>query len=180
MFIGHLPAGYILTKKLQKKFKMKYFLFLGLLGSVLPDIDILYFYFIDNRQTLHHSYWIHTPFYWLVISVITFLLISILRKNKYRIAAIIFFGNIFLHLALDTIVGKIGWLYPFLAESYYLFNVPAVYGFWVYNFVFHWTFLLEVGAIFWAVAILFKKSMVSSRVSINPLPSSEEKEPEFN
>ena len=151
MFIAHLPAGYILTKTLQKKFDTSKYLFLGLLGSVIIDFDILYFYLIDNRQNLHHGYWIHIPFYWMIFAVVTILLFLILRKKDYVIASIIFFSNIFLHLLLDTIVGKIQWLYPLTDKGYYLFDVPAVYDFWVWNFVLHWTFLIEVGIVVWAM-----------------------------
>lgn len=157
MFIGHLPAGYVLTRMMQKNIKTTKYLFVGLIASILPDIDILYFYLIDNRQNLHHSYWIHIPFYWLIIGAVTLLAMWILNKKKYYVAAIIFFTNIFLHLFLDTIVGKIEWLYPFTDQAYFFFDVPAVYDFWVYNFIFHWTFLLEIVVIVWAGYLLLKE-----------------------
>lgn len=157
MFIAHFPAGYILTKKLQKVLKTNSYLFIGLIASVLPDIDILYFYLIDNRQTPHHSYWIHIFFYWLVISIVVLLTVWLFKKIEYRTAAIIFFSNIFLHLALDTIVGGVKWLFPLSEKCYYLFEVPAIHDFWVYNFISHWTFLLEIGVIVWAITTLFKK-----------------------
>jgi len=157
MFIGHLPAGYILTKTLQKKLGTTKYLFFGLLGSMIADIDIFYFYLIDNRQNLHHGYWIHIPFYWMMIAIVTILLFWILKKKDYIIASIIFFSNIFLHLFLDTIVGKIEWLYPITDKGYFLFDVPAVYDFWVWNFVFHWTFLFEIGIVVWAVVLFMKE-----------------------
>lgn len=156
MFIGHLPAGYVLTKTIQEKAKIKKYLLLGLVASILPDLDMLYFYLIDKRQHLHHSYWIHIPFYWIILGLFTFAILRILKKKQYYIPASIFFANIFLHLALDTIVGKIEWLYPFTDHAYVLFTVPAVYDFWVYNFVFHWTFLFEIGVIIWAAYIFIK------------------------
>lgn len=165
MFIGHLPAGYILTKTVQKNIKTTKYLLIGLIASILPDIDILYFYLVDNRQNLHHSYWIHIPFYWLLIGVITFAVIWLLPKKDYYLAAIIFFINIFLHLILDTIVGKIEWLYPFKDQAYFLFEVPAIYDFWVYNFVFHWTFLFEISVIIWAGYMLIKE--IFFKISLN-------------
>lgn len=157
MIIGHIPAGYILTKKLQQKFKIKKFLALGLLASIFPDLDIFYFYFVDHRQNLHHGYWIHIPFYWLIISVFTFAVLTLWNKKEYYFAALIFFSNVFLHLFLDTIVGKIEWLYPFSSRSIYFFDVPAVHSFWLYNFIFHWTFLFEVAVIAWAVIIFVRR-----------------------
>ncbi len=156
MFIGHLPAGYILTDALQKKFNLKKYLWIGLIGSIFPDIDILYFYLIDNRQNLHHSYWTHLPFDWLIISAIAMLAIWLLKRKAYLVAALIFFSNVFLHLLLDTIVGKIEWLYPLTTASYALFEVPATHNFWVYNFLLHWTFLFEIGAILWAVWVFVR------------------------
>ncbi len=156
MFIGHIPAGYILTKMVQKNMRTTKYLLVGLVASILPDIDMFYFYLIDNKQNLHHSYWIHIPFYWFIIGAVTFLAIWLINKKEYYVAAIIFFSNIFLHLLLDTIVGKIEWLYPFTDQAFYWFEVPSVYAFWVYNFIFHWTFLLEVGVIISAGYILIQ------------------------
>jgi inner membrane protein len=159
MFIGHLPAGYILTKTVQKNVKTSKYLLVGLIASVLPDIDILYFYLIDNRQNLHHIYWSHIPFYWLLIGIITFSIIWLSKQKVYYITAIIFFANIFLHLLLDTVVAKIMWLYPATNKAFFLFDVPAVYNFWVYNFAFHWTFLFEIALVGGATYILVKDKL---------------------
>ncbi|QQS59096.1 metal-dependent hydrolase [Candidatus Peregrinibacteria bacterium] len=166
MFIAHLPAGYILTKKLQKTSGVAKYLWVGLLGSILPDIDMLYFYLVDNKQHLHHDYWIHTPFYWMLISLFTFLALRLLKKQKYYLVSLIFFANIFLHLFLDTLVGKINWLYPFSSKSFSFFEVPAIYDYWVYNFVFHWTFLIEVFVIVCAVLLFHQNRSSSVRSSL--------------
>ncbi len=49
MFFGHLPAGYLCTTWLLKKREVaprdrNILLFLGLFGSVAPDLDMFYFY----------------------------------------------------------------------------------------------------------------------------------------
>lgn len=155
MFIGHLPAGYIITTSIQKKWKYKKYLLVGLLASIFPDIDILYFYFIDHHQTLHHSYWIHQPFWWVIISIFTALLLFLIKKGAYWMVYRIFFINIFLHLFLDTFVGKVEWLYPYSTRSFSFFEVSARYDWWIYNFVFHWTFLLELILIVIAVYLYF-------------------------
>ena len=159
MFIAHLPAGYICTKKLQKVSKTKKYLWIGLFASILPDLDIFYFYFIDLRKHLHHSYWIHRPFYWLLIACIVFITLFLLKRKGLCKASIIFFANIFLHLFLDTVVGQVEWLYPFSDKSHYLFYVPSVYNFWVYNFIFHWTFLFEIGIIMGSIYLLLKEKI---------------------
>lgn len=156
MFIGHLPAGYLLTKVLQKKLKTTQYFVVGLIGSIFPDFDIFYFYFIDQRQNSHHSYWIHIPIYWLIIATVTCLLLWFLKKKDYFIATIIFFSNVFLHLILDTIVGKIAWLLPLTEKVYYIFDVPDRHDFWVYNFIFHWTFVFEIAIIALAIYVFVK------------------------
>jgi inner membrane protein len=157
MFIAHIPAGYILTKKLQKYFKSTKYLALGLVASVLPDLDLLYFYLVDNRQNLHHGYWVHIPFYWLIIAAFTFSGAYLFGKKKYLIPAVIFFACIFLHMVLDSFVAGVQWLFPITEKSFYLFTVPAVYDWWVWNFFFHWTFLLEVAILVWAGKVLLSK-----------------------
>lgn len=151
MFIGHLPAGYLLTEKLQKHLKLKGYVALGLIASVVPDFDLFYFYLFDERANFHHSYWTHIPFYWLLIAIFTALVLMIFKQRRYFGAALIFFSNIFLHLFLDTIVGKIEWLSPFNETSFAFFEVPARYNWWVWNFVFHWTFLFEIVIVVWAL-----------------------------
>jgi len=156
MFIAHLPGGYLLSKKLQKILRTKKYLWFGLIGSVLPDTDMLYFYFIDGQQNHHHTYWIHIPFYWLVIFAFTVLLLYVVRKRIYLPAAYLFFAGIFLHLFLDTIGGDMLWLYPFSTEMAALFRVPAVYDNWIYNFLFHWTFLIEIAILVWSGIMLVR------------------------
>lgn len=154
MFLAHLPAGYILTKKLAKHPKAAQtttkLLGLGLFASILPDLDLAWWFLIDKGQHFHHSYWIHIPFYWLIIGLAAFAIIKIAKRNDLIIPLIVFMAGIFLHLILDTFVGGIKWLYPFSYESIFIAHVPAVYDYWVWNFIFHWTFLLEVAIFGWA------------------------------
>jgi inner membrane protein len=156
MFLAHLPAGYLLTKILQKKFRTEKFMSAGLLGSIFPDFDIFWFYFIDQKRHLHHSYLTHIPSFWLLLYSITFFAISITSRQKYKPLVMIFFAAIFSHLVLDTVVGKIQWLSPFNNTSYYLFEVPVQYNFWVWNFIFHWSFRLEIIIIVITIYVWFK------------------------
>lgn len=157
MFIAHLPAGYVLTKMVQKKTSTIKYLFIGLIGSIFPDTDLLYFFLIDNQQHLHHGYWIHIPFYWMLISITTFSIIWIFKKRNYYVPATIFFLSVFLHLILDTLVGKIEWAQPFTKHAFFLFDVPAVHDFWILNFVFHWTFAFEIILIVCAFLVMTQK-----------------------
>jgi len=63
MFIAHLPAGYMLSKgvvalghlrRLGEQTKRR-LIAAGMIGAIIPDIDLLYFYLIDHRQHGHHS-----------------------------------------------------------------------------------------------------------------------------
>lgn len=149
MFVAHFPAGYIVTRQMlkgrsQTDVTTRRLLALGLFASVLPDLDLVYFYLIDNRQTLHHHYWPHLPAFWAVVAAPTLALALVVRRPAMLPAWLVFHANIFLHLVLDTVVGHVLWFYPVSAESVVMFDVPARHGWWVWNFVLHWTFLFEL------------------------------------
>lgn len=60
MFIGHLPGAYLALRPLQRRLPPLAFA-AGLLGSVLPDLDLIWFYFVDNHAFHHHEYITHRP-----------------------------------------------------------------------------------------------------------------------
>lgn len=159
MFISHLPAGYLLSKAILARKKAKgygLFLWLGLVASVLPDLDMLYFYFVDKRQHLHHSYWPHIPAFWLAMFLAAIILWGFIRNAKYRLASMVFFLNVFMHLFLDTICGGILWGYPFIGKSFVFFEVPARFNWWVLSFITHWTFGLEILLLVAAVVVIMR------------------------
>lgn len=156
MFIAHLPAGYILTRWLQKKFNTKHLLWIGLIASVFPDIDLLYFYLIDQQQTLHHHYWTHLPLFWFALWSTAMIGTLLFKHRTAAVFSTIVFANVMLHLVLDSFVGGINWLYPFIDHDVFLFTVPATHTFWVWSFVFHWTFLFEIALIIAATSILIR------------------------
>ena len=150
MFIAHAPAGYLVTQfvlhrsSLHQDRDAKMMLRLGLLASVFPDIDMLYFYFLDHRQHLHHSYWTHIPFWWMVILAIGMGYGVITRNALCRRVVRVIALNIFLHLLLDTVAAKIRWFAPFSPVGICLFEVPSRYGWWIWNYFLHWTFGIEI------------------------------------
>jgi inner membrane protein len=156
MFIGHLPAGYLLTRWLQRRLKTREFLWVGLLASIFPDLDMLYFYLIDDQKTLHHHYWTHLPLIWIALWILLVILARVLKNRTVFILVMIIFANLVLHFALDSIVGGISWLYPFFEYDLFLFTVPATHDFWVWSFVFHWTFLFEIAVILAAILTAYK------------------------
>jgi hypothetical protein len=125
-------------------------LLIGTLGAVAPDFDMIHFYLLDQRQHHHHTYWTHYPVFWLVLALMSYVWFG--SRNK--LAFWCFFINIFLHLLLDSIVGDIWWLAPWLDKPFSLFTVPAAYQPWWLSFILHWSFGLELFLSAWALIIL--------------------------
>jgi hypothetical protein len=160
MFIGHVPAGYLWTRLLINVSKTvedvappPKVLLLGMFASIIPDLDMFYFYLIDHRQHLHHSYWTHMPLIWIAILGIWLLAAYAFKKPRLMGVGIIVGSNILVHMVLDTLAGKIRWLYPFSNTDFVMAHVPAVHGWWVWNFVLHWTFLVEIALVVGAVYV---------------------------
>jgi len=66
MFIGHLPAGYLATMLLLHRADApaaarRRLLTVGLIASVLPDLDLLWFFTVGQRRQVHHAYLPHLP-----------------------------------------------------------------------------------------------------------------------
>jgi inner membrane protein len=135
MLVAHAPAGYLLTQLGGDRTRR--YVALGLAGSIFPDVDLLWFYFVDHRAHMHHSYWTHIPFYWGVLWIACELM-------ALGWPARVFLANVMLHLVLDTIAGGIEWAFPLTTHRYVWTHVPPGHGFWLWNFVLHWTFLLEL------------------------------------
>lgn len=166
MFLAHLPAGYLLTRGLQKTAKGSRWLWVGLVASVLPDIDLLYFYTFGQRQTVHHHYFTHVPVFWLTAFVICLVGVGLMRRRDWWFVTLIFFANIFLHLVLDTFVGGIAWLYPFYDQSFVVVTIPATHDFWVWNFVFHWSFMAEITICVVAIATWIREKSVVRKATV--------------
>ena len=179
MFIAHLPAGYLVTKGLEsvlpvdslQKIRRKWLMFAGLLGSMLPDFDMVYFHLIDHRQHLHHGYWSHIPFFWVCVFIAWGALAVVLRRPVMGLYGIVVSVNVLVHLFLDTVVGKVRWLFPYSTRDIVLFHVPAVHDWWVWNFVLHWTFLFEIAIVVCAIYVLIRSCRASDRcgtLSVEP------------
>lgn len=155
IFVAHLPAGYLLARRLAPRLaaeprQVRWLTGLCLAASVLPDIDLVHFYLIDGRQTPHHDYWPHVPAFWLLATGTAVALFRIARAPVPWAAVAALLAGVFLHLALDTVSGGIAWLYPYETARIVLIDVPARFDWWVWNFVLHWSFLLEIAILAWA------------------------------
>ncbi|MES2985241.1 MAG: metal-dependent hydrolase [Pseudomonadota bacterium] len=146
MFIAHMPAGYLLTRYIQRKTgnQSRHVMWFGLIASIFPDIDLLYFFLVDRRSTEHHHYVTHLPLAWLALGATAWLVMSILKERRYLIFLGVALANLMLHMVLDSIAATIYWLAPFSNVGVDLINVTAHYDWWVWSFVLHWTFMLEI------------------------------------
>lgn len=164
MFIAHLPAGYLLTRRIvgTRQGLRRAAFATGLTFSVLPDFDLLYFYLIDGRRTLHHDYWTHTPLFWLAVAATMALALRLAGKRQYLILVWVALANVLLHLLLDSIAADIRWFHPVLETRFNLVEIPARFQPWYLNFILHWTFAAEV-AICAAAAWIWARARLAAR-----------------
>lgn len=153
MLIAHLPAGYLVAQGFSS-LRVKGIVPVALLGSIFPDLDMFYFYLVDNRQHHHHSYWTHFPSIWILLMILSACWLYFRRQSGTAVLMLVFSVSGFIHLLLDSVMGDIPWLAPYSTQFYALFTVPANFKPWWMSFILHWTFLFEV-AIIIAAAVLF-------------------------
>lgn len=156
MFIAHAPAGYLLSKFLFSRTapNRNALWATGLFFAVAPDLDLFWFYLFSARSVPHHQYVTHWPLLWAALFGSALLLSALLRKPSWRPYLFLGSANVTLHLALDSVAAEIYWLAPFSRFSLNLVQVPATHGWWVWSFLLHWTFLIEI-AICLAAAGIF-------------------------
>lgn len=145
MLTAHLPSGYVLGKSLP--WEDRWVMPVALLGAVLPDFDLVFFFFVDGQAIHHHRYWVHIPAFWLMVAALSLPLLAWLGRAR---LGLVFFAAIFVHLCLDSVGGGILWAAPFNTTLYALVTVPATQSHWILSFLLHWTFLFEL--VIWAVA----------------------------
>jgi inner membrane protein len=163
MFIGHLPAGYLATTLLLDRAgapaaSRRRLLIVGLIASVLPDLDLLWFFTVGQRRQVHHAYLPHLPLACAAFFAAAALLLWTLRARRetwlgWMVAVV----NVMLHLVLDTTAGGIRWLWPLSDAELALGHVQARHDPWVLNFVLHWTFALEVLLVAAALVLLWRR-----------------------
>lgn len=161
MFIAHAPSGYLLGALAQR---LKYsslaprtLMFACLAGATAPDLDLLYFYLIDGRQTHHHQYFSHWPLLWIGLAALNAAWLSVRRRSVWAQAGLVFAVGGLLHMLLDSFVGDIWWLAPFHDQAFALFSVPARYDPWWLSFVLHWSFAVELVICLAAVVVFARR-----------------------
>jgi zinc dependent phospholipase C len=96
-------------------------------GSVFPDLDMIWFYFFDHQRTHHHLYWTRVPAFWLTVSAGVVLALAAKRELRPPVALWFFLLGILSHLLLDSIIGNIYWLLPYSHQPFSLFTVNPQY-----------------------------------------------------
>jgi inner membrane protein len=150
VFIGHLPAGYLVTDAFLSRTPAtgparRRLLALGLAASVAPDIDLLYFYLVSDRREVHHTFFPHLPLVWFGALAGSAVFLVLRRSSPIAWLALAVVGlNVMLHLVLDTVAGGVRWAWPWSVAEARWVEVPARYHPWYVNFLLHWTFALEL------------------------------------
>ncbi len=162
MIIGHAPAGYVLSTLLIRRFSLStkvpchILLTAGTLGALVPDLDMLYFHFVDGRQHHHHSYFTHFPIVWAALLLLSACWFFPAQRKAGPIVVMIF--SIWCSTASLEIYGG---LHQLIMCFFSLVTVPALYKPWWLNFMLHWSFLLELGVVIWALALWRRNSFAS-------------------
>jgi inner membrane protein len=175
VFIGHLPASYLATSVVLDRngvagSQRRRLLALGLAAGIAPDFDLPYFYLVDQRRHLHHSYFPHLPAFWLAVLALSsaVLWLAHSRKASWLVLGVIGL-NVTLHLVLDSVAGGIRWLWPLSHTEFRLVSVPARYHPWYLNFILHWTFGLELALVIGAVWLFLRRHRRDKTTRTPPL-----------
>lgn len=147
MITAHLPSGYVLGRLLPARPGV---MAAALIGSVFPDLDLIWFYLIDDRAIHHHHYWVHAPGLWLGLAA-PLLPLCYWYARRWLPALAAFFAAILMHICLDGIAGGTMWFWPLTDRLYTMTTVPATQSHWLLSFLFHWTMLLELAV--WGAAL---------------------------
>ncbi|MEJ2402852.1 MAG: metal-dependent hydrolase [Candidatus Thiodiazotropha sp.] len=152
MIVGHLPAGYLVSRLVFYRLgsgnvKLKWLLLIGLFGSIAPDLDLFYAYFFAHTYRHHHTYWTHLPIVWFSLLLLSIGLRSFGLRTRFSAYLLAFSLNGFVHMILDTIAGDIWWLAPFVDESYTFYSQDMGYERRWMNILFNWAFAVEMGIV---------------------------------
>ncbi len=161
MLIAHLPAGYVIGSLARRMAPdARSVMLAALAGSVAPDFDIAWFWFVDNGGVHHRTYPTHWPLMWAALAAFLIPLVT-LAARRWKVAVAVFFLAVLSHMILDSVAAPMHWLMPFDDRAVELVRIPATYSHWILSFMLHWTFALEIGIC--AVAAWFAKKRREQR-----------------
>ncbi|WP_147108658.1 metal-dependent hydrolase [Tateyamaria sp. syn59] len=142
MIIGHAPAGYLLASALDNGFFRDPVMFWAIIvGSLAPDLDVLWSFAVDGAASYSHNYLTHDPTLWAVMLFFGVVLTA-------RVLIGVGLGAL-LHMALDTITGPVSWGWGSFSFAGPLVAVPGATDNWYIASVLHWTIFVELAL--WSV-----------------------------
>ena len=158
VLIAHLPAGYLLGRAVARGPRSRWFFAAIVVGSVLPDADMLW-WIVGDRSVTHHVFFTHRPFTWLLVALVgAAMSVPSGRCRRWGVAGLGLAGGALLHCALDSPLSGIQWGHPWSDGLHYGYQIvvptdespPLPSGIvlgknwmWVWHFVHHWTFAVE-------------------------------------
>ncbi len=120
---GHAAAAWALSKVHPKKIMTRKILVLGIISSIIPDIDVLCFKFgISDDHILGHRGITHSLVFGLVWAIILTTLFHRKESHKYLICCYYAIATIS-HGLLDALTNGgagVAFFYPFTDERYFL------------------------------------------------------------
>lgn len=140
--IAHLPAVHLLARRWSGPVMGA-----ALAGSVLPDLDMLWFHLADGRATHHHRYWTHVPGFCAALGGAVALALALAGRRRALACWGALPAGVALHLALDRPVGGIAWARPLDGRLLAHVAMPARFDWWAWSFVPRWTFAAEVALV---------------------------------
>lgn len=144
MITAHLPSGYVLARA----FRWTGLSFVAaMIGATFPDLDLIWFYFIDDRAFHHHHYWVHAPAFALGCSAL------LLLATRFHPVAVAFAAGWTLHILLDAPVGGLMWFWPLSDTLFTPIDVPPSRSHWILSILTHWSALMELAV--WITAVVF-------------------------
>ena len=155
MIVGHLPAAYLVYKAVAPRCLMPLAFAAGMAGAVFPDIDMLWFYLVDNRQHHHHEYLTHRPMVWLGLLALCFAIVRVMRLPQ-GVVLVSFCAGGLIHMVCDSYTGSILWFWPFSDWSYALVTVQPTHSHWLLSFLAHWTFKVEIALCMVAAMVWYR------------------------
>ncbi len=125
MIIGHGPFGYLAARVTQRWWngegfssKQRCYVYLAtIVGAMIPDIDLLYIYFIDAGAS-HRQLYTHSIVIYLSLVVILFIAAWLTKKRFFVILILLFFAGTITHVLADMIIGLTVLFAPFSDNLY--------------------------------------------------------------
>lgn len=124
---AHISGGYLALNLINKinpnlGLSTNGLMIAGLVGSVLPDIDFVFFKYVKD----HHNSWPHAPLFWIAIYLLVFALSLILKNQAIKDYSTALIIGILTHLFLDWFNGRTAGIRIFYPLSERVFSLYSL------------------------------------------------------